>query len=320
MLGLSAETGWQYGFYVVHFLPPKDPHQHASEIQFVAFATTRDQYEITLKPHIYMEDGRMELRNRTAVLGWPARFFGIGNDSPNEPQLYDADIVDIYTTLDRNWFDCLTLGLRTRYLYEKIDSDPEGPLLSENVSGARGGSSAGLGLTIAYDTRDNPNAPHEGQLVRYGNLFYSEYMGGDFTYQVHELDLRAYIPVTHGSSFACAAGLRAAEGDTPFRELSSPDGRGVLRAIERGRYRDRYLFWVQGEYRLSFSDTWSTAFFVDAAQVAPAVSALKHDAFKYSIGTGLRYALNPTEQFKVRMDVAWVDNAPGIILYILEAF
>lgn len=320
MLGLSAETGWQYGVYLVHFLPPKDPEQQASAIQFVAFATTRDQYEITLKPHLYLGDGRLELWNRTAFMRWPARFYGIGNASPDEPELYDARILDFDTSLERQWRDRLTFGVRARYLYDRIEPLPDGQLVSGNIPGARGGTSVGLGAIVAYDTRDNSNAPREGQYVRYRNFFYGEYLGGDFTYQVHEFDARAYVPVTGWSSLAFATGLRATEGNAPFRELSSPDGRGVLRGIERGRYRDRTLLWAQAEYRFSFNRWWSSAVFADAAQVAPSVAAFKDDAFKYSVGTGLRFALNPTEQFKARLDVAWVDQGPGVILYILEAF
>ena len=50
------------------------------------------------------------------------------------------------------------------------------------------------------------------------------------------------------------------------------------------------------------------------------IISAKDDGWKYSVGGGLRYALNPAERFNIRLDLSWVDSGFGVVLNIREAF
>ncbi len=60
--------------------------------------------------------------------------------------------------------------------------------------------------------------------------------------------------------------------------------------------------------------------FTETAQVASDYSMFSIDEFKYGVGAGLRYALNPSERFNIRLDVSWVDKGLGFVFFIKEAF
>lgn len=75
------------------------------------------------------------------------------------------------------------------------------------------------------------------------------------------------------------------------------------------------------EFRYPIYQKWGGTVFAETAQVAEESSDLESNAWKYSIGGGLRYALNPSERFNIRLDLSYVDSRfrpcfkyPGSIL------
>lgn len=320
VIGLNAETSWQFGAAAVHFLPIESTEDQDSTLQLVAFGTLKNQYHLALEPDIYLDNGLYHSWSEIGVRSWPANFYGIGNESPAEPDAYDARLFTLTTVLERRFAERFVIGVYGRYINELVAPTTGGILESGEITGANGGASAGLGLRGAYDTRDNTNDPRRGQLCRYGFNVYDSALGGDFSFRSHNVDLRTYIPLHENGILALAGWLRMTEGDVPFRELSTPDGSKVLRGIEKGRYRDKHVMSGQLEYRLQLARRWGVTAFGEAAQVAPTLSAFSADAFTYSTGIGIRFAMNPAERFNVRLDTSWVDDGLGVVIDIREAF
>ena len=102
--------------------------------------------------------------------------------------------------------------------------------------------------------------------------------------------------------------------------MQGPDGTLILRGIENGRYRDKDMVALQSEYRVPVHGKFSGTVFAEAAQVAPRLGDMVANRFITSVGMGFRYALNPSQRFNVRGDVAWVDNGMAMIINVREAF
>jgi len=320
ILASSPETGFMFGGMLFHFLPVDSPSQQASTIDLMAFATTKDQYEISLSPNIFIDDYRYRFNSSFFYYSWTANYYGIGNDSSDDKEEYNSEGHGVNITFEREWFDSFVTGLLGSYSSEDVTTKAGGMLQTQNVPGSTDFNSVGLGIRVGFDTRDNTNAAHIGTLAVLELTWYDKAFGSDYDFNIQSLDLRHYIPVLENSVLALSVQFKDSHGEVPIRLLPSPDGTMLLRGIENGRYRDNMLLGFQSEFRFPVRNKFSGTLFAEAAQVARDYSDLAIDSFKTSIGAGIRYALNPEQRFNLRADVAWVDNGIGLIINVREAF
>ncbi len=321
VIASSTETGLQLGALAVRFFPTDSPGGHSSTIDFIGFGTVEGQYFAGITPNFYFNEDRHHLYGGLSGKFWPANFYGIGNDTVEErKETYDGTSVSLRLGFERKWFDLLYAGVLYRYINERIDALDTGVLEREAVTGVNGGVRSGVGVTCSYDTRDNLNDARDGVYVGYESLFFEEGLGSDYRYMEQTLDLRGYFQTTPSTCLAVRGYLTMMRGAIPFQDLSTPDGFDLLRGIEKGRYRERDMAALQAEWRFPIYKRFGGVVFAETAQTAYEMSALKNDGWKYSIGTGLRYALNPAERFNIRLDVSFVDGGFGLALGIREAF
>ncbi|MBU0674513.1 MAG: BamA/TamA family outer membrane protein [Proteobacteria bacterium] len=322
VIASSPETGMMLGGMLFHFRPVEVPGQQASTIDLMAFGTTKGQYGLTFSPNILLASGAYRIN---AVVGgslWKANYYKPGNDSPDLSEKYEVTSLTGNLTLERRWFDSLVFDLLGFYDKSEIDVATGGMLATGQVLGTKDGTYVGLGMGGGYGTRDNTNAPTCGVVARYRYVKYAEGFGSDLDFSLQNVELRYYRKIgwRKDSVLALAVDVKGADGEVPFRYLSSPDGTMILRGIENGRYRDRDMISLQSEYRFPIYKKISGTVFVEAAQVAPRLGDLEINEFKSSLGSGFRYALNQDQRFNIRADVAWVDNGIGVIVNIREAF
>ena len=311
----SAETSLQLGAFAAFFPPATD--SHPSSINAVVIGSIKKQFLFGFAPDLYFRQNRYHLEGFISSHKWPANDYGTGNLAPDLPAKYKAQGIEIQVSLQRRFSEHLFIGPYHHILWETVEFDTPGAM---PATGATGGRAVGLGLWAVYDTRDNPNAPRTGRLVRYTGLAYRNFWGSDFRYQAQTFEARTYLPIGDQSTLALASYLRHIGGDAPFRDLSTPDGIFIFRGIEKGRYRDRHVLTFQSEYRFPLRGKFGLTAFAELAQVAPALDAFALREFKTSIGGGLRYALNPAQRFNARLDANWVDGGLGITVSAREAF
>jgi outer membrane protein assembly factor BamA len=320
IIASSTETGLMLGGMLFHFLPVDEPGRQASTIDLMAFATTEDQYQVILSPHLFLDDNRYHLNLSLNYSSWEANYYGIGNDASDEKETYQSDSFGATFMLERKFYDAFVAGLTGAYASEAMTTEAGGMLQTENIAGSEDFVYAGFGIRAGYDTRDNTNAPGSGALATFDSAWFGDYLGGDHDFDIQALDLRYYVPVREEKVVALAMQITEAHGQVPFRLLPSPDGTELLRGIENGRYRDRILLGVQSGYRFPVWKRFSGALFAEAAQVANDYSDIEFSSFKTSVGLGVRYALNPDQRFNIRADIAWVDGGFGVVLNVREAF
>ena len=322
VIASSKETGLQLGGMLFYFFPVDQPGKQASSIDMIVFGTTKGQYVLQVAPNIFFDDGRYRLNAMVGRSIWQANYYGIGPDSPGVAEKYKSSLLLGSLTLERRFSDAFVLDILGVYDKSRTTVQSGGVLATGNVPGATDGTYNGMGVEGGYDTRDNTNAPTEGVVARYRYVNYTAGLGSDLAFSQQNWDFRYFrkTDIVRESVLAVAGTVRRAYGDVPFRYLSSPDGTFILRGIENGRYRDNDMLALQSELRAPIHGRFSGSVFAEAAKVAPTLGAMGASRLLTSIGVGFRYALNPSQRFNVRGDIAWVDHGMGMIINVREAF
>jgi Omp85 superfamily domain len=322
IIASSPETGQMLGGMLFYFFPADEPGKQASAIDTYIYGTTKGQYAIEVSPNIFFDSGRYRLNAMVSRSIWQANYYGIGPDSPNVAEKYKSSLLQGSLTLERRFNEVFVLDILGMYDKSRTTIKSGGLLETGHVPGSTDGTYNGMGVEGGYDTRDNTNAPTEGVVARYRYLNYASGLGSDLAFSQQNWDFRYYRKTdwVKDSVLALAATVSRAYGDVPFRYLSSPDGTLILRGIENGRYRDNDMLALQSELRAPIHGKFSGTVFAEAAKVAPTLGDMGASRFITSVGVGIRYALNPSQHFNVRGDVAWVDHGLGVIVNVREAF
>ena len=322
VIASSPETGQMLGGMLFYFFPVESPRKQASSIDMMVFGTTKGQYVLQVAPNIFFDDGRYRLNAMVGRSLWQANYYGIGPDSPDVAEKYKSSLLQGSLTLERRFSDTFVLDILGVYDKSRTTLQRGGMLESGQVAGSADGTYNGMGVEGGYDTRDNTNSPTEGVVARYRYVNYTTGLGSDLAFTQQNWDFRYFrkTEVVKESVLALAATVRRAYGEVPFRYLPTPDGTLILRGIENGRYRDNDMLALQSELRAPIYGRFSGTVFAEAAKVAPNFGAMGSSRLLTSVGVGFRYALNPSQRFNVRGDIAWVDHGVGMIINVREAF
>jgi hypothetical protein len=321
IISSSAETGLMLGGLAVRFFEPPSPDIRTNSIDFMVFGSMKEQYNAIVAPNLYFKDELYHLKFTMAGALWPANYYGIGNDTHKDnKEKYESTSFSTLLLFERKFEDKIYIGANYFISYEELDIEEDGALESNDILGAKDGLNSGPGIAVTLDTRDNENDARSGSFINFRSNWFSPAFGGDYTFEKYEIFLGRYIPIAKVTGLALGGQINLTRGDIPFTGLNSPDGVKILRGIENGRYRDRDMAALQVEYRFPIANRWGAALFAETAQVAHKIGDLTMDGWKYSLGTGIRYALNPSERFNLRLDVSFVDDGFGLVLNIREAF
>jgi hypothetical protein len=95
---------------------------------------------------------------------------------------------------------------------------------------------------------------------------------------------------------------------------------GILRGYNGARYRDNTLAAIQVEYRLPVWWRVGMVGFAGYGQVADGIGRLKIGEFKYSVGLGIRFRIDPKEGTNIRLDFGFGKGSWGNYLTGGEAF
>jgi hypothetical protein len=120
--------------------------------------------------------------------------------------------------------------------------------------------------------------------------------------------------------FAVQALFQTTSGTVPFMALPRLGSDSILRGYNSARYRDHSLAAAQVEYRLPVWWRFGMVCFAGFGQVADKVGRLNLDEFKYSVGFGIRFRIDPKEGTNIRLDFGFGKRSSGNYLTGGEAF
>lgn len=102
--------------------------------------------------------------------------------------------------------------------------------------------------------------------------------------------------------------------------MSTAGNDDILRGYPRNRFRDLNFAGVQLEYRFPLFWRFGMVSFGGAGDVFRKVDDVNINTLKYSIGTGLRFLVNPAERLNIRFDYARGREGGYFYFSVAEAF
>jgi outer membrane protein assembly factor BamA len=298
-----------------------------SSVSFGITYTQRHQFSTGTDYTLYFDHDKDYIFGGLDFKKIPFEFFGIGDHTPKDP-------IDNYTPLwrggdilfTRNFYrsadgEGLSAGIGTEYRYDLIlASDSGGLIQTGNVPGAKGGLSAGWGLIVDYDTRDNVFSSHSGLYADFRTMIYSKYVGGSFNFTRVTLDARDFIPVLTSHTFGMQGLLTFVSGVEPFYTMAGLGGEQVMRGIFESRFRDNDMAVFQAEYRMPVYWRFGLVGFADIGEVAHVIDGFNLQGIKWTAGAGIRFVVSEAEHVVVRLDYGFGNDSSELYLFVNEAF
>ncbi|WP_236612938.1 BamA/TamA family outer membrane protein [Cesiribacter andamanensis] len=322
----SPETRFGFGALGMHLFKFRgaDSLTRTSNVQAYALYTLNKQLLISPKYTLFTNGERYMLSGNLAYFKFPQLYYGIGNDLPQE----NEELVDYsYFRAENKFLKKLTPSIFggiqwNLYSMFGVDSDPEGVLAQTQPLGWRGYRTSGLGLVVAYDTRDIVVNPTAGAFLELTSTHNSKALGSQFVYSRYSLDARKYVRLNKkGHILALQAIGQFTRGSVPFMEVPALGNEIIMRGYYEGRYRDKQYVAAQAEYRLPLFWRIGAVGFAGLGDVAPSLGDFTLASLKPSYGLGARFMVNKAERVNIRVDYGWgKGGSSGFYLEITEAF
>jgi hypothetical protein len=277
----SPETSLAFGGGgIVYFKLSKRPNAKSSSITPSFYYTVNGQYDITIIPEFFLMDDKLRIWSKINYASIFDRYYGIGNSTAEiENDKYLQDNFQAQVKLQPKLFDeRLNIGINYEFRNMSVVDTKGNPYLEDTtltITGREGGLTSGLGLAIAWDTRDNNFFPSSGGYYEIFASNFFDFLGSDFEYSKSVIDLRQYFNPTLSHVIAVQAYLLRETDSPPFYDLGLLGGSKMMRGTIMGRYRDKTYYVLQSEYRMpQLVWRFGLILFAGFGDVAPSVGRI----------------------------------------------
>ncbi len=322
----SPETRWAFGATAIYnfYLNDKDTDTSPSQLIFGGAWTQNQQVLFYIPYQFYWKKNVWRATGEVGYYRYSYNFFGVGNNIPvtfkeNYPVNYPRFRIHLLKKIHHHLF----LGLQYWFEDFKIDQDkldPEGLLITGNVSGSRGGRTAGIGLIAQLDSRDNVYYPMRGLFVQGTIHTNSRYTLSEYNFDRYRIDFRAYHSFFSKHTFASRFFIDHITGRAPFSQMAFLGGTKQARGYEEGRFRDNNLFLTQLEYRVNIWKRFGAVAFGSFGIVSSKLSNLAINQNHKAFGVGLRYMTDLEKKVNMRLDYAITPLGNNFYFTFGEAF
>jgi len=322
----KPETQFAYGVvFLTYFqdiimsIPPIKLRPTTLAITFTH--TQNDQFIFQVFPEFYFFRDKYHIKNEFQYMNYPDKFYGIGQDTTeNDREEYTSRIFSFKNIIERAFIPGFYIGLLYHIDVRKTTQAQDGGLIDSNLlPGADKGLVSGLGFTINYDNRDDILFTRDGSYANFTITQYSKYIKSDFDYINVTFDYRFFEPFWFSHVLAVQFISGYIHGQAPFYLLSQMGGAKLMRGLYEGRYRDRNVIVVQGEYRFPLFWRFIGCGFAGAGEVAQTIREFNKEHIIYTWGGGLRFKLKKDQTLNARLDIGFSKNFTGVYVTIGEA-
>lgn len=319
----TPETKLAFGAMVItSFKLSNQIDNRPSTVTALAFYTLNNQYEFSLSPEIYFNNDKHLAASELNYAKIIDKYYGIGNDTEEiaEPN-YEARNSLIFLKFQTEILPDLRLGIIYELRnFDVVDARGNPYLLSGTVPGGEGGVTSGVGVVLTYDTRNNIFYPANGGYYEIATAVFSDNIGSDYNYTKTLINLRKYLEINSNQILAVQFLYNFVTGSTPFYDMALLGGDEIMRGYFRGRYRDNNYLAAQLEYRIRVWWRFGLVAFIGSGDVADKISNFEISKFKYSFGAGLRFRIDETELWDLRVDVGFGKDSNGFYFQYNQAF
>jgi outer membrane protein assembly factor BamA len=170
------------------------------------------------------------------------------------------------------------------------------------------------------DTRNVQFFPSKGWFGEVSVYDEGRWSGSEFDYTRFTFDLAHYVQAGKKGIVALNAVQVFSFGDVPFHQMPVIGGTKRLRGYFEGKYRDKHLIILQGEYRRPLFWRFGLAAFGGFGLVAESFNTLKTNNIRHNIGAGLRFQIDKAQKINIRADYGLGYRSKGFYLTFGEAF
>ncbi|MBX0333362.1 outer membrane protein assembly factor [Pontibacter sp. HSC-14F20] len=284
--------------------------------------TLNKQTDQWLYWNIFTREERLMLRGELRHRIYTDRFYGLGNDSrKDDREIYDYDMVSAKIAVLKNVGFRSFLGPDIQFTeYYNVKLEENSQLGSQQLPGYRKGRNVGLGAIFLIDHRNNTAYPSKGFYLELSGYHFGKTFGSAFRYNNLNFEFNRYYGLGNDRVLATNTMLRLNEGEVPVQRLSTAGGDKILRGYARNRFHDDHFAGTQAEYRFPLFWRLGGAAFAGIGDVFDKPKDISFSTVKYSVGTGLRYAIRPDQKLNSRLDIGYGREGFNIYLMIGEAF
>jgi outer membrane protein assembly factor BamA len=275
-----------------------------------------------MRPEFYFKKNTYRIFIEANLGDFADKFWGIGNDTPDiETVDYMRQAYGVLFNAQKKLHEQFRGGFIIEVKNSTMKDRKDNPFLQgDTIPGSNGGMTVGLGLSLAYDSRNSIFFPVEGSFLEMQTTFYDKALGSEFNYQRYLVNVRKYFALSYNHTLALQVFGNFTGGTVPFYELPYIGGPQTMRGYFWGRYRDKHFVTGQVEYRTILFWRVGFAAFAGMGDVSDKLTNWPLGDFKPSVGAGVRFILDPKEKVTVRIDYAIGRDSSGLYFAVEEAF
>ncbi len=267
--------------------------------------------------HIFPRDSR-RINYNLYFYSFPRKFWGIGYD--NGLDMDNASKFDelyIHANVDMMWRVApnLYLGPAAEFAHVKAN-DVKRPELWQGQSYST--YTAGAGLKLQYDTRDNLTATRNGWLLMLEQRFCPRFLGNKYAFSYTAFQANWFHTVWKGAVLAANYHTKINYGNVPWGMMASFGGSSNMRGYYEARFRDKCEMDLTVELRQHVWRRNGIAVWAGAATIAPSVKELTLKHLLPNAGIGYRWEFKHLTN--VRIDFGIGRGETSFIFSINEAF
>jgi hypothetical protein len=195
-----------------------------------------------------------------------------------------------------DWFAGGQFSISNYQVFGESETDE----LALETLGVTGFKSTGLGAVIMHDSRDNQDMPTHGWFGSLNDIAYRDWLGGDESFDVYRLDVRAFFEHGDGHVF----GLRQFNQFT----VDAPAGAQAtvqLRGYKFGQYLAKDMSSAEIEERFHIATRWGANLFAGGAWLyGGEPGATNSEGFYPSYGGGFQFILKPVQRMLASLEYA----------------
>jgi hypothetical protein len=321
----SSEAGNTFGLAKFNVFRPskKDSVSKPSKIAAVVSFSTKGRVNVSISNDLIVKENRYMFLSYFNYKETPEYLLGIGNDvSVDNVEQVTIKRTKFSTTalirVMKNYYAGISLDLSN---YFGIKTESNSFLIRDHVSGLKGGTDIGVGISAGLDSRDNRYNPHGGAFFLSTVVFYPESLGSRYEFTTVYIDSRRYFNPWFRHIVAVQATTTYSSGDVPFYDLAQLGGEDRMRGYYKGALRDKVLVDAQVEYRMPIWNIFGITTWVATGRVMDAYKNFSFDGLWLSYGGGIRIRVDSKNNTNLRLDIgAGPDGIRGFYFNFAEAF
>jgi outer membrane protein assembly factor BamA len=319
--GRSPQVGWTLALGGGYFLGPRDEDSDVAPSILGGFGwyAENGSYAFGAGGNLHLLDDDLRVKFGAGYMDVRYRYYGKGQQENDRGVSLDIlqEAPMYFASASYRVWKKLYMGLG--YLAGSVDTRPK-IVVDENFLDPTVSLDIGaITIPITVDTRDHEQFPRHGWLMDGRTMLYRKDAGGDFDAETYMISLNRYIPMRENDVLAFRGYFRTTGGNAPFFILSTFGGSSDLRGYPSGRYRDKAMYALQGEYRWAMNDKWIFTGFAGFGEVAPDFGGFG-DNYLPAAGVGARFVVSQKHRVSLSFDIARGKDGTEYYFGVGEAF